>query len=153
MELLDEVLNKVGFYIGQGVNHEGDHFVGKLEIKSILSGKAVEISFNASSTDGFVFHDEVSLFTKNEKDEWCLFNLNSNTDKCLVHNLESSDFVDNKRTLSFIYGNYDNREAFRERVCLDLFLDNKIGYHYYWGVPGGEFQYRSGLIMQDVKST
>ena len=152
MDFIQELIKKSGFYVGQGVNHEGDHFVGKLEITPILNNKSFQIKFNASSTSGFTFHDEVSLLAKNENDEWCLFNLNSNSEKCLIHKLESSDFLNEKLTLSFMYGDFIKEDTFRERVCLDLFEDDKVGYHYYWGVPGGAFQYRSGLMMQNLKS-
>jgi len=51
-----------------------------------------------------------------------------------------------------MYGDFTKEDTFRERVCLDLFEDDKVGYHYYWGVPRGAFQYRSGLTMQNLKS-
>lgn len=37
---------------------------------------------------------------------------------------------------------------FREEIHLELCTDGRIGYHYYWGMPGGEFAYRSGLMMK-----
>ncbi|MCJ8344955.1 hypothetical protein MJH12_05400 [bacterium] len=148
MEFLQELTQKSGIYKGEGVNHEGEKFLGRLEIITLFESKTFQIKFTASSVGGLLFHDEVSLLSKDEQGQWCLFNTNSNNDQCLVHLLESSDVVDDKRTLNFMYGDYKKEDTFRERVCLDLYKENKIAYHYYWGVPGGGFQYRSGLIME-----
>lgn len=150
MDFIKELLNKSGKYEGVGINHEGDEFVGKFQITPVINGSAFEIKFNAASPDGQVFHDEVSIFTKDEQGNWALFNTNSNTNCCMIHLLESSDKVENKRTLSFMYGQFDQKDTFRERVCLDLYQDKQVAYHYYWGVPGGGFQYRSGLVMKAI---
>jgi hypothetical protein len=153
MDFIEELIEKSGSYKGTGMNHEGDEFIGKLQITPVLSNTAFEIKFNAASKDGLEFHDEVSILSKDDQGNWALFNTNSNSQCCTIHQLESSDKVKDKRTLSFMYGQFDNTDSFRERVCLDLFQEDQVAYHYYWGVPGGAFQYRSGLVMKAVTTT
>lgn len=152
MDFIEELVKKSGTYVGTGINHEADEFIGTFQLTPVLNNSAFEIKFNAASRDGLVFHDEVSMLAKDDQGNWVLFNNNSNSQCCMTHRLESSDKVEDKRTLSFMYGEFDNKDSFRERVCLDIYDDEQVAYHYYWGVPGGAFQYRSGLVMR-AKST
>lgn len=147
------VLNEcVGLYIGHGINHEGQKFEGTLEIKKLLSGLGVQIQFTATSWENpkVVYHDEVSVIAPNSMGGLSLFNLNSNTPFLAEHVYVPSAVVGDK-SFVFRHGDITDSNSFREEVKLEIPEANMMGYHYSWGLPGGEFTYRSGLEMTLVQ--
>lgn len=72
-----------------------------------------------------------------------MWNLNSNSPGMTELELRSDENV----SLVFGIGDIEDKNSFREEIKIEL-LNNKVGYHYSWGMPGGEYSYRSGLIME-----
>lgn len=139
----------LGTFTGEGLNHEGEKFAGSMEIISLFGGKGLQIRFEATSLKDphLIFHSEVSTLAQNARGGFSLFNFNSNTPFLAEHVLQESS-----ENLNFVFhfGKTDDPNTFREEIRLEL-LSEGIGYHYSWGLPGGEFKYRSGVKMRVLK--
>ena len=55
-----------------------------------------------------------------------------------------------KDLLIFRFGNTSDKSIFREEVHLKIIDSNQIRYEYFWGMPQGEFAYRSGATMKKI---
>lgn len=137
------LLGKVaGSYQGDGVNHEGEAFSGFLTIAPVLNGKGIEILYQATGVDGACFHQEKTIVAKNFSGNLKMWNLNTNSPGMAELELRYAT-----KDIIFGVGNPNNKSEFREEIKIEL--DNEtIGYHYSWGIPGGDFEYRSGLRMK-----
>lgn len=58
--VISELNSRKGEYEGQGVNHEGQPFIGRLSLCPIIRAKGVSITFTATGLDGIVYHHEQS---------------------------------------------------------------------------------------------
>jgi len=151
-ELFAELQGRFGVYRGTGRNHENQPFIGELELTALLGEKGVQIRFHAHSESdrGLVFHSEISTLAPNASGGVSLFNLNTNTPFLAEHALVSATARATHREWVFRFGDLANRHSFREEIRLDLFRDGRAGYHYSWGLPGQDYGYRSGLVMEAV---
>lgn len=141
----------VGYYRGQGLNHEGERFDGIFELIEISRGSGFQIKFQARSIDTqTVFHSEVSTLSPTPSGEYSLFNLNSNTPFMCEHKLVTNEIKDNRFQLKFRFGNLEDQNSFREEIFLEAF-DKTIRYQYSWGLPGGDFSERSKVILSIVE--
>ena len=136
-----------GTYTGTGVNHADEPFAGTFKLEPILAGRGFQLRFLATGADGTVYHAEHSLLAPDETGTLCLWNFNSNAPGLLCHRLAAIRQGQGVEA-SFVYGDVDNAESFRERITLSVFKDGSIRYAYAWGQPGGEFAERSGLTMR-----
>lgn len=137
-----------GQYSGNGVNHDKEEFKGEFSITPIIGGNGVEIQFTATGNDGTIFHTEKTTVALSQDETPKLWSLNSNAPFMFQHELRKTESIDNGGTrLTFGFNDPENSEVFREEIHLELYENGKIGYHYYWGMPGGDFAYRSGLKM------
>jgi hypothetical protein len=91
-----------------------------------------------------VFHSEVSTIAPNISNGLSMFNLNTNTPFLAEH-----VFVENSNLnqIVFRFGDIANQKSFREEVHI-LLSENEIRYEYHWGMPDGDFQFRSGASMR-----
>ncbi len=142
MNVISQLSELVGTYCGLGLNHEQQEFNGNLSIKSILEGKGIELEFLANGADGTCFHAEKTIVTTDFSGNVKMWNLNSNSPGMTELELRSTD-----DGVVFGIGELDNGNSFREEVKIEL-LPEGVGYHYSWGMPGGDFAYRSGLVMR-----
>ncbi len=143
--ILNTLKNATGSYSGEGINHEKEKFIGSFDLQEILGGRAFQIKFEAKSATNpsAVFHSEVSTLAPNISNGVSLFNLNTNTPFLAEHvYIEGSD----PNHMVFRFGDRGNKNSFREEVHIRL-GGNEIRYEYHWGMPGGDFQYRSGASM------
>ncbi len=146
MKTIMETFKKaLGFYSGEGINHEKEKFIGSFDLQEILGGRGFQIKFEAKSptNPAAIYHSEVSTVAPNISNGLSLFNLNTNTPFLAEHTYVESS---NSNHMIFRFGDTPNRNSFREEIHLHL-STNEIRYEYHWGMPGGEFQYRSGATM------
>ncbi len=144
MDVIGQLAEQSGQYEGQGINHDKEDFVGKLTLNSILEGKAIEIDFTATGIDGTCYHAEKTIISNDFAGNVRMWNLNSNSPGMTELELRSTD-----NGIVFGIADVNDKNSFREEIKIEL--DNgSIGYHYSWGLPGGEFAYRSGLKMNKV---
>ena len=149
-DVLREIRKYCGHYSGVGINHENQKFLGRFELSEILDGAGLQISFSASAEGdaAMVFHSEVSTIAQSGADGISLFNLNTNTPFMTEHALVAHENRGAHREFIFRFGDVHDSKSFREEVRLDLMRDGRVGYHYSWGMPDGDFAYRSGVVME-----
>lgn len=135
-----------GSYSGPGINHEKENFIGRFDLLEILGGRGFQIKFEAKSAtnSAMIYHSEVSTIAPNISNGISLFNLNTNMPFLAEHTYVEGS---NLNHMIFRFGDTENRNSFREEIHLHL-GENEIRYEYHWGMPGGDFQYRSGASMQ-----
>lgn len=150
IEQIGELRRFVGHFSGIGTNHENEKFVGQFDLSEIFDGKGFQIKFsaNADGNPKSIFHSEFSTIAPSLNGSISLFNFNTNTPFLAEHQLVASNFTAKQREFIFRFGNVENKNSFREEIRLELMNDNRVGYHYSWGMPGGDFSYRSGVVME-----
>jgi len=142
---IDALKKAIGTYRGEGINHENENFIGTFRLQEVLAGRGFQIFFEAVATNNpsISFHAEHSTIAFNSQNGLSLFNLNTNIPFMAVHQLVEGP---NPYELIFRFGDIGNQNSFREEVRLNLNGEN-VRYEYHWGLPGGEFAYRSGATM------
>jgi hypothetical protein len=154
MKDLFETLKKfAGHYEGEGLNHEGQPFVGKFSLRPILNGRGFAIRFSATGKDGTLYHEEESTIAPSIAETVTLWNFHSNAPGLLAHELRTAP-TKNGAERSFVFGFNEpsNTQTFREEVAIDTWGNGDISYTYSWGMPGGEFTERSGVRMSARQS-
>jgi hypothetical protein len=149
MKNLEALHRYVGNYKGEGINHEKQPFTGLLSLTPLLGKKGFEVKFKAVGKDGTVYHEEKSFVAPSIDETLCLWNFNTNTPGLVPNKLKSvAPHNGSKMTYVFGYNDINDKNAFREEVALDLWTNGEVSYTYSWGLPGGEFQERSGVKMR-----
>lgn len=145
---LSQLSEMVGTYVGEGLNHEKQAFIGCLEIENLLDGRGFNVKFTATGKDGKVFHEEVSTMAPSIQGKLTLWNFNTNTQGLVPHELRKSDTKAGAQlSLVFGFNQPSDKGTFREEVALDIWDQSSVSYTYSWGLPGGEFQERSSARM------
>ena len=87
-----ETLSKtIGYYQGEGINHEGQPFVGSFSLQPLLDGRGFSIKFTATGKDGTVYHKEESTIALSLNEKLTLWNLNTNMPGLTPHELRSTN--------------------------------------------------------------
>lgn len=148
--LLQRLTTAQGSYRGEGVNHAGEKFDARFEIKSEMDGTLIGISFLATEKDGDgAFHEERTWITEDLlKGGLGLWTVSSNTPGVLQLNLieDSNDGSYSTRAV-FRIGEPDDLSRFREEISLSLRHDGAIEYVYSWGVPHEKFSVKSKALL------
>ncbi len=146
--LLSQLNETIGTYVGEGTNHEGQIFTGRLQIQPLLENRGSQLHFSAIGKDGTVYHKEDSMIAPSIQEKLTLWNFNTNSPGLVPHELRKSDAKDGAQlSLVFGFNQPSDKSTFREEVTLDIWDKNSLSYTYSWGLPGGEFQERSGVRM------
>ncbi len=149
MKNVISVLNsRKGEYEGQGINHEGQPFVGRFSLSPAVHGKGVSITFTATGLDGTIYHHEQSQLAMSAAEKLCMWNLNTNIPGVLEHTYRREEMLDGGRSYVFGFGDPQDRKSFREEIGIDVWENGEISYRYLWGMPGGEFEPRSAVRMK-----
>lgn len=147
-EILASLKKACGIYIGNGINHEGQPFTGRLSLEPILAGRGFQIHFSATGKDGTLYHQEISTIAPAMTEKLILWNFNTNVPGLVPHELRSTVAKSSAvSSLVFGFNTPQDEKTFREEIALDVWDDNSISYTYSWGMPGGEFKERSGVRM------
>ncbi len=138
-----------GEYTGQGINYEGQPFIGQLSILPVVTDHGVAVKFTAKGLDGTLFHEEQSLVAPSLSEKLSLWNFNSNVPGLLEHQFRRDEKVDGAiHSFVFGFGNPKEHGSFREEVAIDLWPNQEVSYRYSWGLPGGSFESRSSVRMK-----
>lgn len=134
----------VGRYRGVGRNHEGEQFVGTIEIAPVAEGSGLSVVFLARAEDSAtVYHSEMSLIAADEAGALTLWNLGSNLGYLAPHRLVSWDEGEAGAKAVFRVG---TGEGFTEEITLSVDGD-RVGYDFAWGFPGNPMAPRSSVLM------
>ncbi|MCB0422232.1 MAG: VOC family protein [Bdellovibrionales bacterium] len=149
MNPLKELRKYIGSYKGDGINHEQQPFSGYLCLSELFDSKGMELEFKAIGKDGTIYHAEKSVIAPGIDENLYLWNLNTNSNGMIPHLLKSTQPRNGSQsTFLFGFNNIENQDAFREEIAIDLWSNGEISYSYSWGLPGGNFEERSGAKMK-----
>lgn len=141
---------RTGKFQGKGVNHEKQDFTGNLLLETAVPGKMLCVRSSATGNTGEVFHDEVSWIGFDISGE-LVYHVSSNNHPAVVpHKFDRLEEKDDARHVVFRFGNPDDRQSFREEITFSFFQDGSVAHHYAWGLPGGNFEPRSGSRMNKL---
>lgn len=139
--------NAAGSYSGKGVNHDGEAYTGKFQLKMEMPAKLLSLLSSAHGEAGEVFHDEISWLGRDLQGELILFVCSNNHPGITPHALHRIEETSEAKNIIFRFGDPKNRESFREEITISLFADGSLAHQYSWGMPGGAFAPRSGSRM------
>lgn len=164
---LEPLVNRSGYYAGTGTNHEKKEFRGELDLKTIVNGKGVLISYRAVGISGIEFNKDEHLYNRetvmyneestficyDKNNELSLWTLNNNIGTMVKFDLRRFKQFSTKRNL-YIFGFGDplDNNVFREEITIELHENGDISYNYSWGEAGGLFLSRSTIQMKKVHS-
>ena len=133
--------------LGTGTNHEGEQFVGRMDVSSLVSGKAVMLTYTATGTDGAHLHAESTLIGESPNGALCLWPVMEELPFVLPH--QEAGRVSTEHGVKFIFasGPRDEVDAFREEISIELQKDGTVIYSHAWGMPGEAFDERSSCHL------
>lgn len=150
-EVFPDLLAAEGSYHGQGTNHEGEKFHAEFALRPLLDGAGHEIEFRAVGMQGQLYHAEKTWLSRGPIQDLGLWTVNSNTPCVSAFALRrESPLVPRGFHRIFGLGDPADRSIFRQEIHLETLYENdvwRIRYHFHWGLPGGEFAYRSGVTL------
>lgn len=138
----------VGDYSGRGINHEKQNFTGVLSLKFDFENKSLSLVSSATGDQGQVFHSERSWLGFDITGSLVLYVVSNNHPAIAPHlfnRLETGK--DGEKKIVFRFGDIQDKNSFREEININIFNDKSIEHFYSWGLPGGEFEPRSGSRM------
>ena len=130
-------------YVGSGVNHEGESFVGTLRVQCLLGGKGVLLHYEAKVGEHEIVHQECTLLAEDMSGRLMLWPLMSELPGVLPHRLVAQSQTE----LRFASGERSDTSIFREEITVTVSAEGAVMYAHAWGLPGGEFEDRSSCTL------
>lgn len=150
-EVMNLLLETAGNYFGEGRNHEGQRYRGSFELKPVLDGKVLELRSRAEGIHGETFHEETSLISSDLAGELNLYVTSNNHPGLTVHKFNRVEIGSSgEKRIVFRFGDVNDKNTFREEITIATYQDGSVEHHYAWGMPGGNFEPRSGSKMARV---
>ena len=148
MNLLVALSKGPALFTGAGINHEGESFVGRMEILQLIGGKGLLLHYTATRSDGIFVHEESTLLSTNDEQELCLWPVMEELPFVLPHpEFSSSIREDGTLVVVFASGPRSFTEVFREEITIETSESGSISYSHAWGMPGGNFEARSSCKL------
>jgi hypothetical protein len=144
MTLLKALNSRAGPFRSSGVNHEGQTFVGTLQIASAMAGRAVTLHYTATGLDGQALHEEFALLALADDQRPCPWPVMNEQPFVKPHSaIGSGDPASTQMCEVFATGPRHQMSSFREEITIECGADGGIVHALAWGMPGGEFAPRS----------
>ncbi|MCZ6787181.1 MAG: hypothetical protein O7E54_08455 [Planctomycetota bacterium] len=134
----------VGTWVGEGTTHEGERFTGRLIFLTVAEKHGVAVSFSARGGDGEIFYKQYGLIADDKFAS--VDNRVAGMTMLTMRQSEPGKFC------VFGMGKRDDASSYRLEITLEIHSDHEIAYRFAWGMPGGEFHPRSGLLLKRVAS-
>jgi hypothetical protein len=152
MNLLAALLSQSPTFIGTGTNHEGENFVGRLEMQALVNASALMLHYTATRTDGKHLHKEATLLAVGPDGALCLWPVMEELPFVLPHRAIDSahDKAGGSLAVIFATGPRDMINTFREEITIALKPGGELRIAHSWGMPGGAFAQRSTCTMRGV---
>jgi hypothetical protein len=147
MDLIATLLSGPKSLQGEGINHEGERFLGHLEVQPLVAGAAVLLVYTARLEDGSVVHEEATLLGRHLDGALCLWPVMSELPAICPHVQKPSPSAEQATSAVFAFGDRDDRSTFREEISLSFAAGGALTYTHAWGLPGGEFADRSSCLL------
>lgn len=145
-------------YVGRGTDSEGKMFAAELQLSDGAGGRNLRYRYRAVAWEGNeVMHDEDGLLGIGLDGTLTLFAASSHYRHMFPRVLRRVEALDGQspgvvagRRLVFGYHAPEQRDTFRDEIGLAILENDKFGYAFSWGLPGGELALRAEVVMQSV---
>jgi hypothetical protein len=163
MNLLVRLLGLPGRYIGHGTNHEGEDFVGHLEIEPLAGERAVLLRYRAVRADGVSLHEETTLLGFTVTEELCLWPVMQELPFIVPHHLRvatalagetpGANGANGAKGIAAVFasGPADELDRFREEIAIDVGEHGELVIAHSWGLPGKAFALRSSCVFHPAE--
>lgn len=150
MNLLKALLAQSTTFAGTGTNHEGEQFVGRMEIQALVNANALMLHYTATRMDGKHLHREATLLAAGADGALCLWPVMEELPFVLPHRAIDSthDEDDGAVGVVFASGPRDDANTFREEITIALKPGGELRIAHSWGMPGGAFSAQSQCTMR-----
>ena len=147
--LLSALIARAGEYVGSGVNHKNEPFVGTLRVEPLINDSAALLHYSAVGTDGSPLHSEATLLA-NSPSGLCLWPVMQELPVVLPHLATDRSLPLPGGAIGCVFssGERDRTTEFREELTITLYVDGTLVYAHAWGLPGGDFGERSSCAMR-----
>lgn len=140
---ISALASRCGRWRGDGRRYGGAPFDAEIELKPMLGGRGVSMTYVARE-GGAVIHHEEALVAHDPEGRAAMWTFHTNTDGVWQQRYRGERPTgDGGRALLFGVGDVGNGATLRTEVSLELFGDGTFGHRRIIGVPGGEFVERS----------
>lgn len=147
MDLIRELASGPKSFQGEGINHEGERFMGQVRVQPLVDGTALLLSYVARLQDGSLVHEEATLVGRQNDGTLCLWPVMSELPAVYPHPQKSVSSGEQAETVVFAFGDRDERDRFREEISISISRSGALTYAHAWGLPGGEFADRSSCVL------
>jgi hypothetical protein len=144
MSVLSALISGAAEYVGTGINHEGEHFVGTLRVQKLLGGAAVLLHYEAKLESSEIAHAECTLLAPDMSGRLTLWPVMSELPGVLPH----TAIAQSTTSATFASGQRNDRAVFREEITITFAPGGELSYSHAWGLPGGEFEDRSSCSLR-----
>ena len=144
MTILEALASGPSEYVGSGINHDAERFVGTLQVQPLLGGIAVQLYYEAKLNTGEVVHAESTLLAPDMSGTLSLWPVMSELPGVLPHHA----IAQSEAAATFSSGNREDSQNFREEITISISDDGSLTYAHAWGMPGGEFRERSSCTLR-----
>lgn len=156
MNLLTALLSQPTKFSGHGTNHEGEDFVGRLEMQPLVNASALMLHYTATRNDGKHLHEEATLLAAGPDGELCLWPIMEELPFVMphraVHNTDDTAAEGCVLAVVFASGPRDMVTTFREEISIALNPDGELRIAHSWGIPGGTFAQRSHCTLYAIST-
>lgn len=152
MNLLAALLAQATTFSGNGTNHEGENFIGRLDMQPLVNASALMLHYTATRTDGKQLHTEATLLAAAADGALCLWPVMAELPVVLPHRAIDSSHDEEDGTLAVVFasGPRDMAHTFREEITIALKPGGELRITHSWGMPGGVFAERSSCTLRAV---
>ena len=134
----------VGTWVGEGTTHEGEPFTGRLIFLTVAEKHGVAVSFSARSSAGDTFYKQYGLIADDK-----FASVDSQVAGMKMLTMRQSE---PGKFCIFGMGKRDDTSSYRLEIILEIHSDHEIAYRFAWGLPGGDFHPRAGLLLKRASS-
>ena len=148
MNLIKALAARTSLFEGRGHSHDGEGFVGRLKVETLVDSKPLLFRYVATGDKGDVFHTEATLLGVAPDGNLCLWPAMDELPFVLPHPLVSCVAAHAGSLLAvFASGSRDAVDQFREEITVELKGNVELVYTHAWGMPGGAFEARSSCTL------
>ena len=142
-DVIEALCTRIGRWRGDGVRYGDAAFDADIELKTVLGGRGVSLTYVAREK-GAVIHHEEALIAHDPQGRPGMWTFHTNTDGVWAQGYRGERSTgDGGRAFLFGIGDVGNGATLRTEISLELFGDGTLGHRRVVGVPGGPFLERS----------
>jgi len=151
-DVISALATRFGRWRGDGRRYGGAAFDAEMELKPVLGGRGVSLTYVARE-DGTVIHHEEALVAHDPEGRPAMWTFHTNTDGVWQQRYRGERATgDGGTAYLFGVGDVGNGATLRTEISLELFGDGTLGHRRIVGVPGGDFLERSRARTRRVPS-